>query len=128
MLLLKNCAVGLAVIEGMLLILLRYQFLAGNQYLVNVIIGLLFINAIMLLSILPFIVAHPSHESNENQPLHLEENKTGLVSFLVGWALYASSIIEAMIASGWFKRILFLLFIFWWISSACKSCSRWPDG
>jgi hypothetical protein len=121
--LLISCAIALFVVEGFLLIILRVR-----EYLLAYIIGLLFVDAIILLSIWPFISGTSNPESDETQGLNLVKNKIGPFSFLVGWLLYASSIVGSIVTKRWFKPILYLLLILWLINNV-RSCLRtFPDG
>ena len=118
-----GCAIALFGVEGFLLARLRHQ-LPG--YLLVYIIGLLFIDAVVLLFLWPFVSGLTSLEHYGIQSL--AETKKGPFPFLVGLLLYTSSVIETVITTKWFRLFLGLLFIFLCITSCVRSCRTFPDG
>ena len=60
--------------------MLRYSSVAGNQQLWKYMIGLIFVDVILMVAIWPISV-HPSSESNKTQVLNSVENKKSLFSF-----------------------------------------------
>ena len=123
-----SLAFALVTVEGLLLTLIKLRTRMETPYLVASTIGLIFVDVIILLSIWPFISGNPNQEGDESQEVDPFKNKIGPFSFLVGWLLYASSIIGTIITSRWFKPILFLILIFLCINYV-RSCVRtFPDG
>jgi hypothetical protein len=118
-----GCALALFGVEGFLFITMRHQL---SQSLWIYILGILFIDALILFALWQFFFGFQNPERDGIQTL--VGNKKGPFSLLVGWLMYASSLIEKMITTKWFRLLLSLLFIFWCLTSCVRSCRTFPDG
>lgn len=118
-----GCTLALFGVEAFLLTMIRHRLL---QPLWIYIIGLLFVDALVLLFLWQFFSSSQNSEYDGTQKL--VGGKAGPLSFLVGWLIYASSMIEKMITTKWFRLFLGLLFIFFCITSCIRSCETFPDG
>jgi hypothetical protein len=116
-------ALALFGVEGFLFTAMRHQL---SQSLWIYILGSLFIDALILFVLWQFFFGFQNPERDGIQtPVG---NKKGPLSLLVGWLMYASSLIEKMITTKWFRLLLSLLFIFWCLTSCVRSWRTFPDG
>ena len=118
-----GCAIAVFGVEGFLLARLRHQL---SGYVLAYIIGLLFVDALILYFLWQFL--YSSHHLENNGTQKLAESENGQPSFFVGSLIYASTVIETIIMTKWFRLFLGLLFIFLCITSCARSCRTFPDG
>jgi hypothetical protein len=129
-----SCATILVGVQGFSLIIVRDRFHMGDGYLLEYLGKLLAIDVFFILSLWVLFYSAFQYksssrlESDEIREQNLIENKPGPFSFLAGCLLYTSSVIETIITTRWFWRVLYLLFILLFVNSVCRRCSTWPDG